>query len=144
KFDAHLIFQAMGRVSKEKISAIPYNMESYLSLNIGNQRYMNSLQLMPGSLDSHISNLGAEPCEEEVDEDGQSLNLPCKKPEEAMKKLYTWLLYVDANALYTGAMMQAMPTGGHRWITPEETPELFNKISKCEIPDDADKGYILE
>ncbi|CAG8852912.1 8146_t:CDS:2, partial [Gigaspora margarita] len=64
--------------------------------------------------------------------------------EEAIKKLYTWLLYVDANALYTGAMMQAIPTGGHRWITPEETPDLFNKISKCEISNDADKGYILE
>ncbi|CAG8847166.1 38484_t:CDS:2, partial [Gigaspora margarita] len=53
KFDAHLISQAMGRVSKEKISAIPHNMESYLR---------------------------AEPCEEEVDEDGQSLDLPYKKP----------------------------------------------------------------
>ncbi|CAG8833220.1 31244_t:CDS:2, partial [Gigaspora margarita] len=153
KFDAHLISQAMGQVSKEKISAIPHNMEKYLR---------------------------AEPCEEEVDKDGKSLNLPCKKPghlyridsnrcfahpekfpatreygpkgrddlvfytEEAIKKLYTWLLYVDANALYTGAMMQAMPTGEHRWITPKETPDLFNKISKCEISNDADKGYILE
>ncbi|CAG8857425.1 36899_t:CDS:2, partial [Gigaspora margarita] len=26
-FDAHLISQAMGRVSREKISAIPHNME---------------------------------------------------------------------------------------------------------------------
>ncbi|CAG8746057.1 11438_t:CDS:1, partial [Dentiscutata heterogama] len=79
KFDAHLISQAMRRVSKEKISAIPHNMENYLSLDIGNQRYIDSLQLMPGSLDSHISNLGAEPCKEEVDKDGNSLNLLCKK-----------------------------------------------------------------
>ncbi|CAG8690225.1 360_t:CDS:2, partial [Gigaspora rosea] len=236
---------SMGQVSREKISAIPHNMESYFTLDIGNQRYMDSLQLMPGSLDSHISNLGAEPCKEEVDKDGNSLNLPCKKPshlyridldrcfahlekfpitrehgpkgkddlvfsdclegfrklmkgkfgldiahyvslpsfaedalykttgqeielftddnikrqvkannpqcpdfvpetEEAMKKLYIWLLYVDANALYTGAMMQSMPTGGHRWITAEETSDLFNKITKCEIPDNAEKGYILE
>ncbi|CAG8824762.1 11977_t:CDS:2, partial [Dentiscutata erythropus] len=42
------------------------------------------------------------------------------------------------------AMMQSMPTGGHRWITPEETPDLFNKITKCEIADNASKGYILE
>ncbi|CAG8799738.1 19626_t:CDS:2, partial [Dentiscutata erythropus] len=67
-----------------------------------------------------------------------------KESEEAMKKLYTWLLYVDANALYTGAMMQSMPIGGHRWITPDETPDLFNKITKWEIPDNAEKGYILE
>ncbi|CAG8840000.1 8878_t:CDS:2, partial [Gigaspora margarita] len=171
---------SIGQVSREMISMIPHNMKSYLTLDIGNQRYMDSLQLMPGSLDFHISNLGAEPCKEEVNKDGNSLNLPCKKPshlyridsdryfahskrfsitrehgpkgrdnlvfqsEEAMKKLYTWLLYVDANTLYTGAMMQAMPTGRHRWITAEETPNLFNKISKSEIPDNADKGYILK
>lgn len=76
----------MGRVSKEKISAIPHNMENYLTLDIGNQRYMDSLQLMPGSLDSHISNLGAEPCKEEVDKDGNSLNSPCKKPGHLQKK----------------------------------------------------------
>ncbi|KAF0555057.1 DNA polymerase [Gigaspora margarita] len=253
----------MGRVSREKISAIPYHMKSYLTLNIGNQRYMDSLQLMPGSLDSHISNLGAEPCKGKVDKDENSLNLLYKKTghlyridsdrcfahpkrfpitrehgpkgrddlvfrkalfpydwfntpekidatslppieafdtdclegfrklikgkfgldiahyvslplfandalyktteqeielftddnmylfcekesEEAMKKLYTWLLYVDANALYTGAMMQSKPAGGHRWITPDETPDLFNKITKWEIPDNAEKGYILE
>jgi hypothetical protein len=64
--------------------------------------------------------------------------------EEAMKNLFTWLLYVDANALYTGTMMQSMPTGEHRWITPEETSDLFDKISKCEILKDASKGYILE
>ncbi|CAG8852824.1 18718_t:CDS:2, partial [Gigaspora margarita] len=74
------IMYPMGRISREKISAISHNMESYLTLDIGNQRYMDSLQLMPGSLDSHISNLGAEPCEEEVDEDGKPLGLPCKKP----------------------------------------------------------------
>ncbi|CAG8630020.1 2791_t:CDS:10, partial [Gigaspora margarita] len=144
KFDAHLIFQAIGRVSKEKISAIPHNIENYFSLDIGNQRYIDFLQLMPGSLDSYISNLGAEPCEKEVDKDGKSLNLLCKKPKEAIKKLYTWLLYIDANTLYTRAMMQSMPIEGHRWITSEETPDLFNKISKCEIPNNADKGYILE
>ncbi|KAF0541971.1 zinc finger protein [Gigaspora margarita] len=37
-----------------------------------------------------------------------------------------------------------MPIGGHRWIMPEETPDLFNKITKWEIPDNAEKGYILE
>ncbi|CAG8816118.1 39596_t:CDS:2, partial [Gigaspora margarita] len=63
-------------LSREKISAIPHNMESYLILNIENQRYMDSLQLIPESLDSHISNLGAKPCKEEVDKDGNSLNLP--------------------------------------------------------------------
>ncbi|CAG8724697.1 2867_t:CDS:2, partial [Racocetra fulgida] len=80
KFDAHLIFQAMRQVSKEKISAILYNMESYFILDIGNQRYIDSLQLISGYLDSHISNLRAELYKEDVNKDGNSLNLPCKKP----------------------------------------------------------------
>ncbi|CAG8614271.1 4229_t:CDS:2, partial [Dentiscutata heterogama] len=62
KFDAYLISQAIG-------------------LDIENQRYMDSLQLMPGSLDSHISNLGAELYKEEVDKDENSLNLLYKTPE---------------------------------------------------------------
>ncbi|CAG8847463.1 1502_t:CDS:2, partial [Gigaspora margarita] len=99
KFDGHIISQAMGRASEEAITAIPHNMENYLSFDIGDQRYMDSLQIMAGSLDSHVSNLGAEP---------------------------------------------SMPTGGHRWLEPGEIPELFDKVSKCEIPDDAPKGYILE
>ncbi|CAG8486734.1 4515_t:CDS:2 [Acaulospora morrowiae] len=61
-----------------------------------------------------------------------------------MEKLFTWLLYIDANALYTGTMIQYMSTGAHRWIISKETPDLFNKIIKYEIPDDAPKGYILE
>src|SRR5438477_9674539 len=71
KYDGHLIAKAMGRASKEAITAIPHNMENYLSFDIGNQRYMDSLQIMQGSLDSHVSNLGAEPCKEEIDEEGK-------------------------------------------------------------------------
>ncbi|CAG8552482.1 13913_t:CDS:2 [Acaulospora colombiana] len=162
----------MGRVSKEKISAIPHNMESYLSLDIGNQRYMDSLQLMPGSLDSHISNLGAEPCKDEVDENGKSL--PCKKPGH--------LYRIDSNRCFAhperfpitreyGAkgrddlVFRKAPFPYDWFNTPEKMDttslppiETFDSIlnkskcsekaykiaQECEIPDDADKGYILE
>ncbi|CAG8665854.1 7516_t:CDS:2, partial [Dentiscutata heterogama] len=72
-------FGKEDKLKKFKLPIHFYNLENYLSLDIGNQRYMDSLQLIPGSLDSHISNLGAELCKEEVDKDRNSLNLPCKK-----------------------------------------------------------------
>ncbi|CAG8604111.1 701_t:CDS:2, partial [Paraglomus occultum] len=323
KYDAHFIAKAMGRVSQEEISAIPHNMENYLSFDIGYQRYMDSYHIMSSSLDSLVANLGAEPCPNPVDEEGKPLDVPCKKPghlyrigdgrhperfpitrafapkgrsdlvfrkgkfpydwfdsperfdetslprieafnsilnksactlkdyeraqevwdafgmktfreyhdlylkldvllladvfeanrkmmkakfgldiahyvslpsfaEDALykmtgqkielltddnmylfcengirggismaskrkaiannpkcpgydpKKPTTWLLYLDANALYTGSMMKYMPTGVHRWINSDEIPDLFSRVSKCEIPDDAPKGYMLE
>src|SRR5271170_6333347 len=41
-------------------------------------------------------------------------------------------------------MMQSMPTGGHRDMEEDEIPELFDKLTKCEIPDDILKGYMVE
>ncbi|CAG8588066.1 7999_t:CDS:2 [Acaulospora morrowiae] len=154
-------------IIKEKISAIPHNMENYLSLDIGNQRYMDSLQLIPGSLDSHVSNLGAEPCKEEVDKNGKSLNLSCKKPGH--------LYRIDSNRCFAHPerfpiTREHGPKGRdnlvfrkgifpYDWFNASEkmnatslspieafdkTPDLFNKITKYEIPDDIPKGYILE
>ena len=40
--------------------------------------------------------------------------------------------------------MQSMPTGGHRDMKKKEIPELFNKLSNCEIPDDTSKSYMVE
>src|ERR1700722_16788233 len=64
-YDGHLISKVMGRASQEQISAIPNNMEKYLTFEIGNQRYMDSFQLMSSSLDTLVANLGAELCSEE-------------------------------------------------------------------------------
>jgi hypothetical protein len=50
----------------------------------------------------------------------------------------TWILYVDANALYTGSMCEYMPIGGQEWIEPEEVPNIL------EIPEDSSIGYTLE
>ena len=41
-YDGHLISKVMGRASQEQISAIPNNMEKYLTFEIDNQRYIDS------------------------------------------------------------------------------------------------------
>ena len=73
----------MGRASKDAISAIPSNMEKYLSFEIENQRYMDSFQLTSCSLDNLVANLGAEPC----------LEKDCKKPG--------YLYKIDDNRCFT-------------------------------------------
>ncbi|CAG8853856.1 7045_t:CDS:2, partial [Gigaspora margarita] len=104
KFDGHLISQAMGRATKEAITAIPHNMENYLSFDIGDQRYMDSLQIMGGSLDSHVSNLGAEPCKD--------LGAPCKKREH--------LYRIDEDRCFAHPERFPMTQA----YTPKHSPEL--------------------
>jgi hypothetical protein len=70
-------------------------------------------------------------------------NNPCC-PGYNPSKPTTWLLYVDANALYTGSMRESMPIGGHKWIDPEAVIALQSSSNILEIPEDSDKGYILE
>ena len=70
-------------------------------------------------------------------------NNPCC-PGYNPSKPTTWLLYVDANALYTGSMREYMPIGGHKWIDPEAVIALQSSSNILEIPEDSDKGYILE
>ncbi|CAG8784575.1 20733_t:CDS:2, partial [Dentiscutata erythropus] len=126
KFDAHLISQAMGIC----VAQIPNH------LRFGTPKSQITKDALYKTTGQEIELFTDD-----------NMYLFCEKGirgEEAKKNLFTWLLYVDANALYTEAMMQSMPTGGHRWITPEKTPDLFDKITKCEIPNDALKGYILE
>ncbi|CAG8686712.1 4388_t:CDS:2, partial [Acaulospora colombiana] len=67
-----------------------------------------------------------------------------KCPVYNPNKPTTWLLYIDSNGLYTGSMMQSMPTEGHRYLEEKEIPELYNKLINCKIPDDASKGYMVE
>ena len=44
----------------------------------------------------------------------------------------SFLQYLDANNLYGWAMNQPLPTGGFKWVTPDEIAKLENK------------GYLLE
>ena len=48
------------------------------------------------------------------------------------EKENSFLQYLDANNLYGWAMPQPLPTGGFKWVTPDE-------IAEC-----SDKGYLLE
>ncbi|CAG8484849.1 17213_t:CDS:10, partial [Cetraspora pellucida] len=191
KFDAHLIFQAMGRISREKISIIPHNMKSYLTLDIENQRYIDSLQLMSRFFDSYISNLEAELCKEErfliTRENGpkgkndlvfhkapflynwfntsEKIDATSLSPIEAFdnclerfRKLikgkfgldiahYVSLSLFAEDALYKTTEQEIeLFTDDNMYLfcKKDETPDLFNKITKWKIPDNAEKGYILE
>lgn len=54
----------------------------------------------------------------------------------------SWLLYLDANALYSWAMCQELPYKDFRWI---DNPESFDLIKAMENIDGKDqKGYMLQ
>jgi len=50
------------------------------------------------------------------------------------------LMYLDANNLYGWAMSQALPLGDYKWANPASMTTRFI----CDLPDDVDRGYILE
>ena len=52
----------------------------------------------------------------------------------------SYIVYLDANNLYGWAMSQYLPTGEFRWLAKEEAAGL----DVTSIPDDGEKGYILE
>lgn len=57
-YDSHIIIKHVNERYKEKhIGCIPNNMEKYLMFEIGNLRFLDSIQFLSGSLDSHIENL---------------------------------------------------------------------------------------
>ena len=51
------------------------------------------------------------------------------------------LIYLDANNLYGWAMSQPLPTGGFRFLQPDEVEAL---TAVGELSDDAEDGYIYE
>ena len=51
------------------------------------------------------------------------------------------LIYLDANNLYGWAMSQRLPTGGFRFLQPDEIEEM---APVGELSDDAEDGYIYE
>ena len=54
---------------------------------------------------------------------------------------HTYLNYLDANNLYGWAMIQPLPTGGFRFLKPDEIEAL---APVGELSDDAENGYIYE
>ena len=51
-----------------------------------------------------------------------------------------YIMYLDANNLYSWAMSQHLPTGGFRWMMDKE----INKIDLGKYKADRKKGLILE
>ena len=52
------------------------------------------------------------------------------------------LIYLDENNLYGWAMSQPLPTGGFRFLQPDEIEALTVRVG--ELSDDAENGYIFE
>lgn len=59
-FDLHLLIHGIGMWKKEDISCIPHNMERYLSLSLGNLRFIDSLQFLNASLEELVENLASD------------------------------------------------------------------------------------
>nr|CAG8650043.1 12005_t:CDS:2 [Entrophospora candida] len=59
-------------------------------------------------------------------------------PDYDENKPNSWVMYEDMNALYSGAMMQYLPTEILGKVAPEAIPNIL------EIPIDSEEGYLLE
>ncbi|KAK3107369.1 hypothetical protein FSP39_012926 [Pinctada imbricata] len=80
-FDSHLLCQAVGQFKKEKIKCIAQNMNSYLSLSLGDLRFIDSFQFMSESLETLVDNL--------VEKEGINAfnHFRCMFPNEEIMKL---------------------------------------------------------
>ena len=61
-------------------------------------------------------------------------------PNYNADKETSYEMYLDANNLYGWAMSQPLPTGEFDWLTEEE----IAAIEVEEVPNDSERGYILE
>ena len=69
---------------------------------------------------------------------GKANNKYMKNYDEKVPSKY--IMYLDANNLYGWAMSQYLPTGGFKWLSPEQ----IEKINLGKYRDDSKKGLILE
>lgn len=59
-YNGHFIMQGLARITPEivrSMTVVPDNAESYKAFLVNSLRFIDSWQLMPGSLDAHMSNL---------------------------------------------------------------------------------------
>ena len=60
-YDSHFILQGLKYVKKtDNIRGIPYNMEKFRTLEIGKFTFIDSLHLLPASLDTLVNNLNSD------------------------------------------------------------------------------------
>ena len=55
-YDMHLIVQSLGKI-KKNVNVIPNNMERYISMSVGNLRFIDSLQFLGTSLEKLVANV---------------------------------------------------------------------------------------
>ena len=53
-YDAHHLMQVMSRLGKE-INCVVSNMETYITFSVGGLPFIDSLNILQGSLDSHVN-----------------------------------------------------------------------------------------
>ena len=59
-YDSHLIMESIGKYKNADPKCIANNMEKYISISIGNLRFIDSFQIMPTSLAELVENLSQE------------------------------------------------------------------------------------
>ena len=60
-------------------------------------------------------------------------------PNYDPSKANSYIMYFDANSLYSWAMTQYLPTSNFRWLTLDQ----INALNVLDIDDKADRGYIF-
>lgn len=56
-YDSHLLMQAIGTASEKRVTCIPNNMEKYMSVTLGQLKFIDSLQFLNASLSKLVENM---------------------------------------------------------------------------------------
>ena len=59
-YDSHLLMQDLGKYKEKKLSCIAKNTEKYISFQLGDLQFLDSLNFMNESLGKLVNNLAAE------------------------------------------------------------------------------------
>ncbi len=76
---------------------------------------------------------------------GEGYNRYTKKEFTNERKDESYIVYYDANGLYSSAMCSHLPTGDYKWIRPgAKFDSITQDILKMKIPNDNSRGYMVE
>ena len=128
-YDGHLLCQYIGLYSKRKISCIPRNLEQYTCFSLGNLRFLDSLSFMSASLDSLVTNLGAE------GDDSLFVHTRSEFPSEEKFKLVT------RKGIYPYEYMDGFERFAEKSLPPKEA--FYSTLSMKHITDE-DYAYAQE
>lgn len=69
---------------------------------------------------------------------------PELRREEHKGKLGTFIVYYDANGLYSSAMCNCLPVGGYRWVDELEYKTVLDRMTKNKMSGQEEDGYTFE